>query len=369
MQQISLAAGATADTTGTATFTWLSIPPGQAWLVTVSVPLAIAGLSVLTCAGAQLGSWQGCAPAGPFYAAGGGSLELVVSNLVPGNTYQALAQGQQGSQAELPPQPPTASVGSVQATRTQQLVMSGSVPLQSTPQTEIITLSPNWRSLFVGGKTGNLLSSVIGQQSGMTYEPVVAEWSPRGTVTLLPAFVRYPLWNIDTTVSVFMINNKEAGDTFYIGADNDPTDIAVDANISQSLPVTPERSDGNPLPISSQLYSGNSSGASGTVLASPGAGLTYNLAGAQIRLGTMGGNGLVVATVTATVGGVTRDILSAGGGTGTASPTFSNPDRAVWPNGLVVDTATPIGFTSTTTGTATITSFEIILYYDTITPI
>lgn len=348
-QSLTLPAGATADATGTATFSWQSIAPQWAWLVTVSVIGGLTASCTLSANGSALGSWQGASPAGPFYVAGPANLLLVASNLVPGQSYTAQAIGTVGTADQVPQQSPAPSVSSVQATRTQQLIqgLTNLVPLVH--QTIAVTLSPNWRALYIGSVGGPGLSygtsiSVTGVQSGLAYTGIPCQFGPIGNVSRTPALFRFALFQgLDSVVNVRVANDVNP-DIFIIGADNDLTDLAIDSSAITPVVVQPERGDGFPLPLNSKGATAASSATSGTLIAAPGVGLSIELGTLLLVTGT-GTAG--AATLTGTIAGTAGIVLAQGVAASTGPAGY---DRAAYATGLVLDPNTAVLWA--TSGTA-----------------
>jgi hypothetical protein len=144
----------TSDENGNVTFNFLAMPT-DVWLVTVSVPAGLTGSFNVTSAAVSFGTWQGAGGIGPLWIPGPGSVQVTGTNLTPNTPYSAIAQGSQGTMMDFPPQAPAAGVGTVQATRTQQAIVTGTIgPGDSSNIT--VPLSPNWRSVYVGSNTGEV---------------------------------------------------------------------------------------------------------------------------------------------------------------------------------------------------------------------
>jgi hypothetical protein len=350
---VYVTAGANSDANGNITFTFPAVPT-DVWLVTLSVPDGLTGSFTAVSAGVTYGQWQGVNGTGPLWIPGPGSITITGSNLTPSSPFMAVAQGSAGTMADIPPQAPTPTASSVQATRTQQFIQTVTAGSLGTANT-IVQLSPNWRSLYVGpagplGSTYGELLSVVGQQSGLDYNFYVPSFSP-GT-TGGPEFTRIPLWaGVDTTVAL-QLSGYTPGATVYIGADNDPSDIALDTNTNNPVYTVTTRYDGYPVPIGQNVATANSAAASGTLVASPGVGFGLLLVGIYIATGT-GVTGF--ASVAGTFSAASTVIAQANSISGTQIGT----DRALWPNGLLCDSATAVTFAATPTGTT-----RYIAYYD-----
>jgi hypothetical protein len=186
-------------------------------------------------------------------------------------------------------------------------------------------------------------------------------------VSTTAPFVRFALFaEVDTSLTIPMTNAGAGAATYYVGADNDPTDLAVDANAGQPVAVLPERSDGIEIPINSKVVSVSSGSASGTLISAPGAGNSILLGGCMLRFGTIDGTGEVAASVLGTFSASSETIASIGGQT--AGPGFANQDRADWPTGPLCDVNTAVTFTTVTAGGATLGSALFIVYYDIVNP-
>jgi hypothetical protein len=266
------------------------------------------------------------------------------TNLTPTLPYTCILQGSVGQATDFAGTAPTPSSATVQATRTQQFVTSGILAPQGQSGSILsidVQLSANWRSLYVGDKFGrfNTIGAqmlVFGNQSGMVYDQVVAQFMPKGTISFAPAFVRVPLAaGVDTSVSVAMTNFEVETNTWWIGADNDPTDMSIDASASAPLDVltiiTSPLRGAYGLPANSQIAQVTSGGASGTLIAAPGVGSSILLGSLMCFPGT---GAPASASVSATVAGVTAQLVSSTQATATVDRLI---DRAIWPTGVLCD--------------------------------
>jgi hypothetical protein len=368
---VYVTAGANSDANGNITFTFPAVPT-DVWLVTLSVPNGLTGSFTAVSAGVTYGQWQGVNGTGPLWIPGPGSITITGSNLTPSSPFTAVAQGSSGTMADIPPQAPTPTASSVQATRTQQFIQSVIVPGAGAGAT--VQLSPNWRSLYIGPLTaaGSTVSvtAIQGQQSKLNYGSYLAAFSP-GFDPGSPSFLRIPLFaGVDTSIGLTFANSG-ATQTVYIGADNDPSDIAVDdVSPDQSLDVrsfilNPVTGLNRPLPSNSQLVDVGPTTGTGNVLAAPASsGVCILIGSLFVRPGTISGTGAVAISIIATVGGTTKEIAASIAQITTLP--YSYIDHPIWPTGILCDANTAV--TYAVTGGATLASSSVSMTYDLVTP-
>lgn len=361
-QQIS----ETADATGTAVFSFAQPPPQTAQVVSIQV--SSIDCSVTAMVGTTfLGAWQGIQPGGPFSVSATDPLLVTATNLTPGSTYTCSVQGYQTAAQNVSGIAPQAAAGASQATRSQQIISTSSMTVGQGALTVPVTISPNWRSLYVGlYDAGAALFglplqqlppgpafTVRGVQSGFLYGYFPVLYSPPDA-SGNPLFWRYPVWSgLDEVVNVQFLQSVGPSQC-YIGADNDPTDIALDTNTAFPVSTALVRPDGYSYPRNSRSASPAAIGTPVTgsvVVAAPGAGFGLMIGSIEVLCGIPNGAGLAVADVAGTIGGVTAILATAtSAASGSTNPVAIYGDRVVWPAGVLLDGNTALVLNSAGTG-------------------
>jgi hypothetical protein len=233
--QVYETAAANSDADGNITFSFPAIPT-DVWLVTLSVPAGLTGSFTATSNGVTYGQWQGVNGVGPQWIPGPSQITITGSNLMLSSPFVAVCQGSAGTMADIPLQAPTPTASSVQATCTQQPIITGTIGAGDNANITV-ALSPNWRSIYFGSNTGEVtLFGATGVQNGMNYPPILCDFGPQGTVSTTAAVERFSFFDgIDTSLTLPIDNTGGGTATYWVGADNDPTDLAVDANAGQPV--------------------------------------------------------------------------------------------------------------------------------------
>ena len=250
-QPLALQITATANASGAATFTFARVPLTQLWTGTVGAATAPDTASFSAATGATyLGTWIGSNSFGPVQFQNGDQLVVTASGLVPNTQYVMTFSGScvTGGEPDIEYAIPYANTVT---TSTQQIFLySTTQPATANPVTYTIQLRPQYRSVYVVIQwpvTSGLVQtagtySVVGNQSGLTYNTVPISYVPTtGPFLSTISQFRIPVLNgIDTSLSLKLTPYTAGGDTqswvVWYGADLAIFDTAIYDEVA--IPVT-----------------------------------------------------------------------------------------------------------------------------------
>ena len=251
-QPISFAPSAQASSSGTATFTVPSVPISQTWIGTLSIPGAPSSASFSALIGGlSSGNWIGQNTFGPITIPQNLNLQVTATSLTPGQSYQLNFQGTvYTSEEALPSFAFPAATPVSQQTLQAQIYLGTAVTNATLSTTQLITLDPTWRSIWVltkGGynltATGISLPYLTGTTSQVIFDAMSPPYITTTFGTIYQQFFRIPIIPaLDQTVTLTMpIDATGSAATYFWGADTAPVDTAV-YDESTNLTVTANQS-------------------------------------------------------------------------------------------------------------------------------
>jgi len=251
-QPISFAPSAQASSSGTATFTVPSVPISQTWIGTLSIPGAPSSASFSALIGGlSSGNWIGQNTFGPITIPQNLNLQVTATSLTPGQSYQLNFQGTvYTSEEALPSFAFPAATPVSQQTLQAQIYLGTAVTNATSSTTQLITLDPTWRSIWVltkGGynltATGISLPYLTGTTSQVIFDAMSPPYITTTFGTIYQQFFRIPIIPaLDQTVTLTMpIDATGSAATYFWGADTAPVDTAV-YDESTNLTVTANQS-------------------------------------------------------------------------------------------------------------------------------
>ena len=372
IQPINASSSQVSGNDGTATFTFPYIALGQVW--TVSANCAFAPDTALFTAftgASNFGSWIGSNTWGAIQLGGGDQLVISAVGLIPNKTYQMQLLGSAVTGGEPGISTPSAYADSVTSSTEQLYFDTVNVVSLAAFTPLVLTVQPRWRSIWLLFNKTNLAYSsitVLGNQSGTTYQAFVPPYTPGNTYQ----FYRYAIIaGIDTSVTVSITTQTFSYKMWY-GADLAPVDTAVYSDTPAGLQVqNGVDPSGNTIPMVVTLAGGgvtsfqtNMSGLTpqtattgvvtlGGVLGVPNGGLnTTSTAVGAIPIGIstaaysalpIGGSGQVL-TSTGTTASWQNVAVSAG------VSSFSAGTTGLTPNSSTIGAVTLAGTLATTNG-------------------
>lgn len=237
IQPINASSSQVSGNDGTATFTFPYIALGQVW--TVSANCAFAPDTALFTAftgASNFGSWIGSNTWGAIQLGGGDQLVISAVGLIPNQTYQMQLLGSAVTGGEPGISTPGAYSDSVTSSTEQLYFSTVQVPSLAAFTPLVLTVQPRWRSIWLLFNKTNLgygSITVLGNQSGTTYQAFVPPYTPSNTYQ----FYRYAIIaGIDTSVTVSITTQTFSYQMWY-GADLAPVDTAVYSDTPAGLQV------------------------------------------------------------------------------------------------------------------------------------
>ena len=237
IQPINASSSQVSGNDGTATFTFPYIALGQVW--TVSANCAFAPDTALFTAftgASNFGSWIGSNTWGSIQLGGGDQLVISAVGLIPNKTYQMQLLGSAVTGGEPGISTPSAYADSVTSSTEQLYFDTVNVVSLAAFTPLVLTVQPRWRSIWLLFNKTNLAYSsitVLGNQSGTTYQAFVPPYTPGNTYQ----FYRYAIIaGIDTSVTV-SISTQTFSYKMWYGADLAPVDTAVYSDTPAGLQV------------------------------------------------------------------------------------------------------------------------------------
>ena len=237
IQPINASSSQVSGNDGTATFTFPYIALGQVW--TVSANCAFAPDTALFTAftgASNFGSWIGSNTWGAIQLGGGDQLVISAVGLIPNKTYQMQLLGSAVTGGEPGISTPSSYADSVTSSTEQLYFATVNVVSLAAFTPLVLTVQPRWRSIWLLFNKTNLAYSsitVLGNQSGTTYQAFVPPYTPGNTYQ----FYRYAIIaGIDTSVTV-SITTQTFSYTMWYGADLAPVDTAVYSDTPAGLQV------------------------------------------------------------------------------------------------------------------------------------
>ena len=237
IQPINASSSQVSGNDGTATFTFPYIALGQVW--TVSANCAFAPDTALFTAftgASNFGSWIGSNTWGAIQLGGGDQLVISAVGLIPNKTYQMQLLGSAVTGGEPGISTPSSYADSVTSSTEQLYFATVNVVSLAAFTPLVLTVQPRWRSIWLLFNKTNLAYSsitVLGNQSGTTYQAFVPPYTPGNTYQ----FYRYAIIaGIDTSVTVSITTQTFSYKMWY-GADLAPVDTAVYSDTPAGLQV------------------------------------------------------------------------------------------------------------------------------------
>ena len=237
IQPINASSSQVSGNDGTATFTFPYIALGQVW--TVSANCAFAPDTALFTAftgASNFGSWIGSNTWGAIQLGGGDQLVISAVGLIPNKTYQMQLLGSAVTGGEPGISTPGSYADSVTSSTEQLYFNTVNVASLAAFTPLVLTVQPRWRSIWLLFNKTNLgygSITVLGNQSGTTYQAFVPPYTPSNTYQ----FYRYAIIaGIDTSVTVSITTQTFSYQMWY-GADLAPVDTAVYSDTPAGLQV------------------------------------------------------------------------------------------------------------------------------------
>lgn len=236
-QPIPQGPGGTSSTTGSLTFTYQTIPTGQTWIGTISIPGAPPSATMTATVGSlDIGTWSGSNTYGPITCGGGDTVVITATNLVPSTPYVCSWVGIVYTNEEGPLVWPASNSSTLGVYY--PIVPLGSVNSVLGTTTFTVTVQSAWRSLYIAGPVVDpslvpITPTVVGVQSLLQYT-VLNTSTQSGAdryyyhVPLVPG--------LDQTVKVTYLGGI-AGTTIYYGADFSPIEAEVNVTGGSSVAV------------------------------------------------------------------------------------------------------------------------------------
>jgi len=241
IQPISFVNIQTADTTGSATFTFDQVALSNTWTVTINCAGApdtarfTAQTSLTT-----YGSFKGSNSWGPMQLEGGDQLSISATGLVPGTQYTMNCLGVNETVTDPAIVYPAPYADTVTSS-TEQLYLGSGRVLVGTGTSFTVPISTSYRSLYfalIGTNSqpaSDVIITCVGSSTSFNYSPISVPYSS--------GFPNQSIWRIpllslgDPSVEINLISSASIPIPFWYGADLADVDTAIYAE-GGPIPVT-----------------------------------------------------------------------------------------------------------------------------------